>query len=104
MGLPLLKGYNTICIFLDCLTKQRYLLPSTMTITVQELGKHFSDRVFHYHGQPETIMLERGLQFPSRFWKHLYSYRKIDLYLSTALYLQTDSQTERMNAVMEQHL
>ena len=94
MDLPLLKGYNTICIFLDCLTKQRHLLPYTITITVQELGEYFSDRIFHYHGLPETIMLERGLQFASRFWKHLCSCLKIDLYLSTALYLLTDCQTK----------
>jgi len=74
-----------------------------MNITVQELGEHFSDRIFHYHGLPETITLERGLQFVSRFWKHLCSYLKIDLYLSTAFYLQRESQTERMNTVIVQH-
>src|SRR3979411_583979 len=40
----------------------------------------------------------------SRFWKHLCFCLKIEPRLSTAFHPQTDGQTERMNAVMEQHL
>ena len=63
----------------------------------------FCDRIFHYHGLPETIVSDRGPQFASRFWKHLCSCLKIEPHLSTAFHPQTDGQTERVNTVVEQH-
>ena len=103
-GLPRSKGYDAICVVVDHLTKQRHLIPCTTTITVEELGTLFCDRVFHYHGLPETIVSDRGPQFASHFWKHLCSCLKIDARLSTAFHPPMDGQTERVNAVVEQHL
>jgi len=45
-----------------------------------------------------------GPQFASRFRKHLCHSLKIEPRLSTAFHPQTDSQTERIYAVVEQHL
>jgi len=103
-GLPWSKGYDAICVVVDRLTKQRHLIPCTTTIMAEELGTLFCERVFHYHGLPETIVSDRGPQFASRFWKHLCSCLKIDARLSTAFHPQTDGQTEHVNAVVEQHL
>jgi len=88
----------------DRLTKQRHLITCTTTITAEGLGDLFCDRIFPYHGLPETIVSDRGPQFASRFWKHLCTCLKIDPRLSTAFHPQTDGQTERVNAVVEQHL
>ena len=93
-GLPQSKGYNAICVVVDHLTKQRHLIPCTTTFTADELGTLFCDRVFRYHGLLETIVLDRGPQFASRFWKHRCSCLKIDTRLSTAFHPQTDGQTE----------
>jgi len=98
-GLPQSKAYDAICVVVDCLTKQRHLIPYTTTITA-ELGTLFCDRVFHYHGLPETIVSDRGPQFTSHFWKHLCSCLKIDTQLSTTFHPQTDGQTERVNSVV----
>jgi len=103
-GLLRSKGYDAICVVVDRLTKQRHLIPCTTTITAEELGTLFCNRVFRYHGLLETIVSNRGPQFASRFWKHLCSCLKIDARLSTAFHPQTDRQTERVNAVVEQHL
>jgi len=103
-GLPRSKGNDAICVVVDRLTKQRHLIPCTTTITAEELGTLFCDRVFRYHRLPETIVSDRELPFASHFWKHQCSYLKIDAQLSTAFHPQTDGQTERVNAVVEQHL
>ena len=103
-GLPWSKGYNSICVVEDHPTKQRHLIPSTTAIIAEELGTLFCNRVFHYHCLPESIVLDRGPQFASCFWKHLCSYLKIDSRLSTTFHLQTDGQTERVKVVVEQHL
>jgi len=88
----------------DRLTKQRHLIPCKTTITAEELAQLFCDRVFCYHGLLKTIVSDRGLQFASRFWKHICHSLKIELRLSTAFHTQTDGQTERIIAVVEQHL
>ena len=88
----------------DRLTKLRHLIPFTTTITAEGLVDLFCDRIFRYHGLPETIVSIRGPEFASRFWRHLCSCLKIDPRLSTAFHPQTDEQTEWVNAVVEQHL
>jgi transposase InsO family protein len=103
-GLPPSKRFDSICVVVDRLTKQRHLIPCKTTITAEGLVQFFCDRVFCYHGLPETIVSDRGPQFASRFWKHLCHALKIDPRLSTAFHPQTDGQTERVNAVVEQHL
>jgi len=103
-GLPISKGFDAICVFVDRLTKQRHLLPCHTTISAEGLADLFCDRIFRYHGLPESIVSDRGPQFASRFWKHLCQCLKIDPRLSTAFHPETDGQTERMNAIMEQHL
>jgi len=66
-GLPRSKGHDAICVVVDRLTKQRNLIPCTMTITAEELGTLFWDRVFHYHGLPETFVSDKEPQFASHF-------------------------------------
>jgi len=103
-GLPPSKRFDAICVVVDRLTKQRHLIPCKTTITAEELPQLFCDRVFRYHGLPKTIVSDRGPQFTSRSWKHLCHSLNIEPRLSTAFHPQTDGQTERINAVVEQHL
>ena len=61
-GLPISKGFDAICVFVDRLTKQRHLLPCHTTISVEGLAELFCDRIFRYHGLPESIVSGRGPQ------------------------------------------
>ena len=51
---------------------------------------------------PESIVLDRGLQFAVKMTKKLNSMLGIETKLSTSFYLQTDKQIEYMNYVMIQ--
>ena len=104
IGLPVSKGFDAICVFVDRLTKQLHLPPFHTTISAEGLAELFCDRVFRYHGLPESIVSGRGPQFASRFWKHLCHCLRVEPRLSTAFQPETDGQTERVNAIMEQHL
>ena len=53
---------------------------------------------------PNSIISDRGSQFTSAFWNRLCSLYDIDHSLSTANHPQTDGQTERVNAILEQYL
>lgn len=51
-----------------------------------------------------TAVSDRGPQFIAQFWQHLAKRLRVQLAKSTAFHPQTDGQTERINAVLEQIL
>jgi transposase InsO family protein len=53
---------------------------------------------------PKTIVLDRGPQFASKFWKRLFEVLGVDIRLSTAFHPETDGSTKVTNQVMEQYL
>ena len=52
----------------------------------------------------ESIVIDQGLLFISKFWSLLYYFLRIKNKLFTAFYLQTNSQTERQNSIIEAYL
>jgi len=103
-GLPRSKDHDAIWVVVDRLTKQQHLVPCSTTVDADHLADRFLQHVFRLHGLPRTITSDRGPQFASAFWHRLCARLGIEPRLSTAFHPQTDGQTERMNAVMEQYL
>jgi len=103
-GLPRSKDHDAIWVVVDRLTKQRHLVPCSTTVDARDLADLFLQHVFRLQGLPRTITSDQGPQFASAFWHRLCARLGIELRLSTAFHPQTDGQTERMNAVMEQYL
>jgi hypothetical protein len=89
-SLPSSKGYNIIWVVIDHLTKMRYFAPCSTIIDAEGLADLFLSNIFCLYGLPDTIVSDRGLQFISWFWKHLYNSLKIEPYLSIAFYLEID--------------
>jgi transposase InsO family protein len=56
------------------------------------------------YGVPKKIILDRGSQFTSRFWKSFNENRDTKWNFSSAYHPQTDGQTERTNQVLEDML
>ena len=100
-GLPGWNGHDAIWVVVDRLTKQRHLVPCRMTVDARDLALQ---NVFWLHGLPLIITSDRGPQFASAFWHRLCARLGVEPRLSTAFHPQTDGQTERMIAVMEQYL
>ncbi len=85
------------------LTKMRHIVPTT-TLNAEELADAFVNRVYALHGAPENVVSDRGTQFVSEFWKQLSKRLGVHLQHSSAFHPQTDGQTERVNAGVEQFL
>jgi len=102
MGLPRSKDHDAIWVVVDRLTKQQHRVPCSTTVDAHDLADLFLQHVFRLHGLPRTITSDRGPQFAGAFWHRLCARLGIEPRLSTAFHPQTDGQTERMNAVMEQ--
>ncbi|KAH0611537.1 uncharacterized protein H6S33_010802 [Morchella sextelata] len=102
--LPESDGYNAILVVVDRLTKMRHFIPTTKEADSKEVARLYIDNVWKLHGLPETMVSDRGTQFVAEFWRSLCDRLEISPKFSTAFHPQTDGQTERINAVMEQYL
>ena len=81
-----------------------HYIPTTEEVTSEQVARLFFDKIFKHHGIPDSLVSDRGTQFMSRFFKALCALIGMDQKLSTSFHLQTDGQTERINAVLEQYL
>lgn len=102
--LPPSQGYDAILVVVDRLTKMRHLIPCKATCNSEDTARLYLHYIWKLHGLPSTIVSDRGPQFTSEFWKHLNRLLQIQPRLSTAVHPQTDGQTERFNAILEQYL
>ncbi|KAH0604570.1 uncharacterized protein H6S33_006947 [Morchella sextelata] len=103
-GLPESQGSNAILVVVDRLTKMAHYIPTRDTADASELARLFLQHLWKSHGLSKDIVSDRGTTFTSQFWKALYNQLDIKPRFSTAFHPQTDGQTERVNAIMEQYL
>ena len=95
------RGYNSIWVIVDRLTKSTHFLPVKTTYGVAKYAQIYLDEVVRLHGVPVSIISNRGTQFTSRFWKALQEALGTRLDLSTAFHPQTDGQSERTIQILE---
>jgi hypothetical protein len=71
VGLPrTAKGYESIWVIVDRLTKIAHFLPVRAKHTVATYAALYMARILSLHGIPKTIVSERGSQFVSKFGKN----------------------------------
>ena len=97
------EQYKHILVVVCRLTKMRHFIPVT-SISAENLATAFVGRIYALHGAPDNIVSDRGTQFVSQFWHQLSERLSIRLKHSSAFHPETDGQTERMNAGIEQYL
>ena len=102
--LPLSHSYDSIWVVCDRLTRAAHFISTTESLNASGLAWLFLDRIFRYHGLPDSIVSDRGSVFISHFWKELTALLRIDLRTSTAYHPQTDGLTERTNQTIESYL
>ena len=98
------NSYDSILVIVNRLTKMMHNELVKVTIDIPGLAEVILDMVVRHHGLPDSIVTDRGSFFTSKFWLSLYYFLGIKQRLSTAVYPQTDSQTERQNSIMEAYL
>lgn len=103
-GLPPSKGYDSILVIVDRLTKYAVVAPTHKTATAEQTAHMLKIHLFSKFGAPDHIVSDRGRQFISKTWAEFVSSIGAKHSLSTAYHPQTDGQTERVNQVLEQYL
>ena len=105
VGLPKTrKGYDSIWVIVDRLTKSAHFLPVQTTYTVAQYAQLYIQHIVSLHGVPVSIVSDRGTQFTSRFWQKLQEAMGTQLDFSTAFHPQTDGQSERTIQTLEDML
>jgi len=102
--LPKSEGYDAILVVIDRLTKMSDFIPCHKDMNARQFAKSFIKEIFRLHGLPKDIITDRGTIFTSDLWKETTKLLGIERRLSTAFHPQTDGQTERTNATLEQYL
>ncbi|KAH7460174.1 Transposon Tf2-6 polyprotein [Fusarium oxysporum f. sp. matthiolae] len=102
--LPPSEGHDAILIIACRLTKMRHIIACKGTCDAEDTARYYLKEVWKLHGLPHTIISDRGPQFVAEFWKKLTQQLSINSLLSTAYHPETDGQTERLNAILEQYL
>jgi len=102
--LLLSRGYNSILVVCDRLTKMAHFIPMTEKTSAEGLAVLFWDHVWKLHGLPVSIISDRGAQFVAGLMKELNRMLGIETKLSTAFHPQTDGQTKHTNQELEQYL
>ncbi len=98
------RGYDTIAVIVDRLTKFVKCVPTTTNVDAEETAHIFWKHVVCEHGEPETLITDRGPQFAGKFLPTYLARIGTQSRLSTAYHPQTDGQTERMNRIIEGYL
>jgi transposase InsO family protein len=105
VGLPRTsRGYNSIWVIVDRLTKSAHFIPVATTSRVGQYAELYLSHIVRYHGIPKTIISDRGSIFVAHFWEQLHECLGTHLIRSSAYHPQTDGQTERVNQIIEDML
>ena len=96
-GLPVVRrGYDSIWVIVDRLTKSAHFLPVRTQYNVEKLAEIYIKEIFRLHGIPQSIVSDRDPKFTSRFWKSLQEHLGTQLRFSTVAHPQTNGQYERI--------
>ena len=87
---------------LDSFPQSEVAAPSICTAEV--VVGLFYKYVVKYFGVPSDVVSDRNVQFTRRFWIVLFGLMGTRLKFLTANHPQTDGQTERINALLEEYL
>ncbi|KAG9222045.1 hypothetical protein CCMSSC00406_0008030 [Pleurotus cornucopiae] len=95
------EQFTAVLVFVDKLTKFATLIPTYNTLDQVGFAMHFITRIVNVYGLPTRIICNRDKRWTSSFWRSVAAYYGSHLVLSSAHHLQTDGQTEILNAQIE---
>jgi hypothetical protein len=84
------KGYDSIWVIVDRLTKVAHFIPVKITYKGCQLAEIYMARIVCLHSVLKKIVSDRGSQFTSKFWKSFHENTDTKLSFSSAYHPQTD--------------
>lgn len=97
-------SYDSILVVVNRLIKMVHYELVKVTINIFSLLEVIVNMIVHHHRVPESIIINRGWLFTSKFWFLLRYFLEINKKLSTAFYPQIDDQNKRQSSKIEAYL
>ena len=67
VDLPLFNDFDSIFVMIDRFTKMTHFIPCNKIVIGKETAKLFINNIYKYHGLPDDIISDHGIQFTSKF-------------------------------------
>ena len=103
-GFPTVEGMSAVMVVMDRFSKYAVFIVVPVTCLVELAAKLFFANMVKIFGLPKNIVSDRDLRFIGQFWTALFNMMGSDLKFSTGYHPQTDGQTERVDALLEDYL
>ena len=85
-GLPPSNGYDALLVIVDCLLKMSHYISTSTDMNSKGIAQLYFDHIFRFHGIPDTIVSDRGIQFISEFTRALCALTETKQNLSTSFH------------------
>ena len=103
IGFPKGRDFKFVFVVVDRFSKYVVFIPVPDACPVEEAAKLFFNNVVKHFRLPRNIVTDRDARFTSRFWVELFKLLGSELKFSTTNHSQTDGQTKRINALLEEY-
>ncbi|WMV38320.1 hypothetical protein MTR67_031705 [Solanum verrucosum] len=105
VGLPRTRRqHDSIWVIVDRLTKSAHFFRVKVSYSTEDDAKLYIKEIVKLYGTPLSIILDRGSQFTSHFWRSFQSGLGTQLKHNNAFHPQTDGQEERTIQTLEEML
>ncbi|CAA0814075.1 Unknown protein [Striga hermonthica] len=103
-GFPKVKAIASVLVIMDRFSKYGIFIAAPGACSADLAAELVFKHVVKYFGMPDDIVSDRDPRFTGRFWTTMFNLMGTELKFSTAYHPQTDSQTERMNQLLDEYL
>ena len=99
---PKARGeYDSIWVIVDRLTKSTHFIPVKTTYHAEDFSKIYLKEIVKLHGAPRSIILDRGTQFTSHYWRSFQKAFGTTVKLSMSIHPRIDGLAERTIQTLE---
>ncbi|KAJ0035683.1 hypothetical protein Pint_25550 [Pistacia integerrima] len=103
-GFPKVESMSFVLVIVDIFLKYAVFIAAPEACSAETTAALFYENVVKYFGVPVDLVSDRDARFTGRFWTTLFNMMGTELKFSTANHPQTDGQTKRVNALLEEYL
>lgn len=103
-GLPRPKGFDTILVVVDCLSKYAHFIALSHPFMTPQIAQKILNEIVRLHGVSHSIVTDKDMVFLSCFWNELFKIMGSELRWSSSYHRQIDWKSEVVNRCLETYL